>query len=168
MGVCGSGKSTLATKIADYLECGPIIEGDTFHSPEMKEKMRQGIPLTDEDRWPWLTRLNQALRESTKPWTILSCSALRRSYREKLAEGLDGSVHFVFLDAPQEVIAKRLAVRAHEYMSPSLLASQFKTLERPETDEPVFTISVAQGEEQAVDEVRRILAKLSMAHPSSR
>ena len=157
MGVCGSGKSTFAAKIADYLECGPFIEGDSFHSPEMKEKMRQGIPLTDEDRWPWLTRLNQALRESTKEWTILSCSALKRSYRERLAQGLGDSVHFIFLDAPQEVIAARLAARSHEYMPASLLTSQFETLERPAADEPVFTVSVAESQEEALREIQRIL-----------
>ena len=157
MGVCGSGKSTLAAKVADGLECGPIIEG---HSPEMKEKMRQGIPLTDEDRRPWLTRLNQALRESTKEWTIMSCSALKRAYREKLAEGLAGSVHFFFLDAPQDVIAQRLAARAHEYMSPSLLESQFRTLERPNDTEPVFTVSVAESEEKTLESVRRIVEQL--------
>ncbi|MEY4667554.1 MAG: hypothetical protein RL518_253 [Pseudomonadota bacterium] len=160
MGVCGSGKSTLASKVADYLGCGPIIEGDSFHLPEMKEKMRQGIPLTDEDRWPWLARLNQALHKSTKPWTLLSCSALKRSYREKLAEGLGDSVSFIFLDAPKAVLAERLAVRAHEYMPPSLLESQFQTLERPDTQEPVFTVSVAESEESALAAIRDIVEKL--------
>jgi gluconokinase len=154
MGVCGSGKSTLASKVADYLGSGPIIEGDAFHSQEMKEKMRQGIPLTDEDRWPWLARLNQELLKSTEPWTLLSCSALRRAYRERLSEGLDGSVHFFFLDAPQEVLAARLATRAHDYMPPSLLQSQFQTLERPQVDEPVFTISVKESEESALKAIR--------------
>lgn len=164
MGVCGSGKSTLAAKVADDLGCGPIIEGDSFHSPEMKEKMRQGIPLTDEDRWPWLSRLNQALRESTKEWTILSCSALKRSYRERLAQGLGNSVHFFFLDAPKEVIAARLAARSHEYMPASLLTSQFETLERPAADEPVVTVSVAESAEQALGEIGRVLEGLRMQH----
>jgi gluconokinase len=154
MGVCGSGKSTLAIKVADYLGCGPIIEGDSFHSPEMKEKMRRGVPLTDEDRWPWLARLNQALRDSKQPWTILSCSALKRAYREKLAEGLGDTVRFIFLDAPKEIIAARLAARAHEYMPPSLLESQFETLERPYGDEPVVTVSVAESEEKALAMIR--------------
>ena len=168
MGVCGSGKSTLAAKVGDDLGCGPIIEGDSFHSPEMKEKMRQGIPLTDEDRWPWLTRLNQALRESTKEWTIMSCSALKRSYREILAQGLGNSVHFIFLDAPKEVIVARLAARSHEYMPASLLTSQFETLERPAADEPVFTVSVAESAEQTLHEIRRVLEGLSMEHPFPR
>lgn len=152
-------------KIADYLRCGPIIEGDSFHSPEMKEKMRQGIPLTDEDRWPWLARLNQELRNSTRAWTILSCSALRRAYRETLAEGLEGSVNFIFLDAPQEIIAQRLAKRSHEYMPSSLLKSQFDTLERPGADEPVFTISVAESEDEAVEAILRIIESTGAEHP---
>lgn len=157
MGVCGSGKSTLAQKIADHLGCGPIIEGDSFHSPEMKEKMRQGVPLTDEDRWPWLARLNKALRDSTQPWTILSCSALKRSYRERLAEGLGDSLQFIFLDASKEVIAARLENRAHEYMPASLLESQFQTLEIPHVDEPVVTVSVAEREEMALETIRNIV-----------
>jgi gluconokinase len=160
MGVCGCGKSTLAAKVAEHLESGPIIEGDSFHSFEMKEKMRQGIPLTDQDRWPWLARLNQSMRESTQPWTILSCSALKRAYREKLAEGLGDSVHFIFLDAPRETIAARLASRAHEYMPASLLESQLQTLERPKGDEPVFTVSVANSEEETMNQILAFLAVL--------
>lgn len=157
MGVCGSGKSILASKIADYLGCAPIIEGDSFHLPAMKEKMRQGIPLTDEDRWPWLAKLNQAMRDSTQPWTILSCSALKRAYRERLTEGLGDTVRFIFLDAPKEVIAARLATRAHEYMPASLLESQFETLERPQGDEPVVTVSVAESEEKALAMIRAFI-----------
>ena len=166
MGVCGSGKSTLASKVADYLGCGPIIEGDSFHSPEMKEKMRRGIPLTDKDRWPWLARLNQAMRESEQPWTILSCSTLKRAYRERLAEGLGDAVRFVFLDAPKETIAARLAARAHEYMPASLLESQFQTLERPHYDEPVFAVSVAESETKTLETLYALIAEMGSVRES--
>lgn len=122
--------------------------------------MSRGIPLTDEDRWPWLQRLNRALLESKSPLTLLSCSALRRVYRERLAEGLGDFVSFIFLDAPQDVIAARLAARSHEYMPASLLESQFRTLERPDADEPVFTVSVAQSEDAAFEAIRVIVVRL--------
>jgi carbohydrate kinase (thermoresistant glucokinase family) len=81
-------------------------------------------------------------------------------YRERLAEGFDGSVHFIFLDAPKEVIAERLAIRSHEYMPASLLESQFQTLERPHDDEPVFTVSVAESEQGALESIRSIIENL--------
>lgn len=160
MGVCGSGKSTIAEEAAQYLGCGPVIEADSYHSPEMKAKMRAGIPLTDEDRWPWLERLNEAMRTSQASWTVVTCSALRRAYREKLAQGLEDTVRFIFLDAPQSVIASRLAVRSHEYMPASLLESQFRTLERPQSDEPVITVSVAGSTEETLQVIHQTLDAL--------
>jgi len=162
MGVCGSGKSTLAEQVAAYLGCGPVIEGDSHHSLDMKEKMRAGIPLTDEDRWPWLTRLHQAMRASTGACTVVTCSALKRVYREKLAEGLEKRVQFIFLDAPQSVIQSRLSARSHEYMPISLLESQFRALERPGPDEPVITVSVAGGMEETLQTIYQMLDELRL------
>lgn len=160
MGVCGSGKTTMAARIACYLHSEPVLEADLFHTSEMKEKMRSGIPLTDEDRWPWLDRLNQAMRESTKPYTVVTCSALRRGYRERLMKNLEGSVCFLFLDAPMEVIQQRLAARTHEYMPASLLGSQFETLEKPEGEASVISISVAGSEEETFEAIKAALAPL--------
>jgi carbohydrate kinase (thermoresistant glucokinase family) len=151
MGVCGSGKTTLAAHTAETLGCGPVLEADTFHAAETKAKMAAGIPLTDEDRWPWLERIRQTLAASGDRTVVATCSALKKVYREKLQAGeLAGRVHFIFLDAPQEVIAARLAARQHEYMPPSLLGSQFNTLERPESGEPVSRISVEGTQEETL------------------
>ena len=160
MGVCGSGKTTLAGLTAESLDCEPVLEADLFHSPETKAKMASGIPLTDEDRWPWLERIRQALVQSGEQTIVATCSALKKVYREKLQAGeLAGRVHFMFLDAPQEVIAARLAARQHEYMPPALLGSQFYTLERPHEGEPITRISVEGTQEETL---ARILTSLEL------
>jgi len=161
MGVCGSGKTTLAALTAERLGCGPVLEADTFHSAETKAKMASGVPLTDEDRWPWLERIRQALAESGEQTTVATCSALKRVYRDKLQAGeLTGRVRFIFLDAPEEVIAARLAARQHEYMPPSLLGSQLNTLERPHDGEPITRISVQGTPDDTLSTILTCLEKL--------
>jgi gluconokinase len=160
MGVCGCGKTTLAARTAEYLQSGVMIEADSYHSPEMKQKMGSGIPLTDDDRWPWLDRLNQAMRAAPEPWSVVTCSALKRRYRERLTHGLQGHVHFIFLDAPSAVIGERLAKRRHEYMPASLLESQFAALELPEVGEPISTVSVAGSEDESFAAIQRVLEEL--------
>jgi gluconokinase len=160
MGVSGSGKTTLAGRVADALGVSRVIEADEFHTPEMKQKMGEGIPLTDEDRWPWLARLNHAMREAREPWSVITCSALRKVYRSRLMEGLESSVHFIFLDAPKEVIRERMLLRQHEYMPVSLLDSQCNTLELPDPHEPVATISVAGSEDEALNAILRTIRAL--------
>ena len=161
MGVSGSGKTTLAARTASYLGCEPVLEADLFHSAEMRSKMSSGIPLTDEDRWPWLDRIRQAMLETKDATAVVTCSGLRRIYREKLMQGaLHGRVHFIFLDAPAAIIAQRVAQRTHEFMPASLLASQFEILERPESDEPASTVSVAGTQEEAVESIKSVLARL--------
>ncbi len=161
MGVCGCGKTTLARRVAAYLGCGDIIEADEFHTPEMKKKMASGVPLTDEDRWPWLERLNEAMRQVRRPWTVVTCSALRKVYREKLACGLTESVIFILLRAPKELIRERMLQRQHEYMPVSLLESQFATLEAPSPDESVIEISVEGTEEESFKLLTREIERLS-------
>ena len=161
MGVCGSGKTTLAANTAAALGCEPVLEADTFHSPEMKAKMASGIPLTDDDRWPWLDRIRKALIDSGDDTVVATCSALRKIYRERLCAGeLAGRVRFVFLDAPQEVIAARLAARQHEYMPASLLGSQFNVLERPEEGEPVTRVSVEGTRDETLSSILHALNAL--------
>lgn len=159
MGVCGSGKTTLALRLAEHLGCGPVIEADSYHSVEMKEKMRSGNPLTDEDRWPWLDRLNRALADATRPWCIATCSALRRSYRERLRRTIEDDLFFIFLDAPREVLVERLNHRQHDYMPASLLDSQLATLERPEAEEPCATVSVAGSENAAFEAIVKTISQ---------
>ena len=134
MGVSGSGKTTVGTVIA--AQAGMVFaDGDDFHSTVNKQKMAAGTPLTDADREPWLQALNAVLVAWWRAGRggVLACSALRESYRKALAAGMPaGTVHFVLLEAPRELIAARLAARAHEYMNPRLLDSQLATLEAEE------------------------------------
>lgn len=166
MGVCGCGKTTVAQRIAEYLGSSHVIEADSHHSPEMKEKMRSGTPLTDEDRWPWLDRLNHAMRTSNDEWAVVTCSALKRRYRERLARDLEGEIHFIFLDVPKAVIQERLAQRQHEYMPASLLESQFAALEIPDSDEPVSPISVQGSQEETLAAIQQVIARLRQIQAS--
>jgi gluconokinase len=131
LGVSGSGKSTIARSLASAAH-GLFFDADDYHSAESKAKMAAGIPLTDEDRWPWLARLNELLRShaaSAEP-TFLACSALRQVYRDELSKGLP-SLRFIYLKGSRELIQCRLAQRHGHFMNPALLDSQFATLEEP-------------------------------------
>ncbi|GAA0982084.1 MULTISPECIES: gluconokinase [Nocardiopsidaceae] len=136
MGVAGSGKTTVAEYVAKRLGL-PFAEADAFHPRANIEKMAAGVPLTDDDRWPWLRDLaawisaHDALGEST----VMACSALRREYRDVLREGAPG-VCFLHMQGPAEVILERMAARADHFMPPALLESQLATLERLGPDEP--------------------------------
>jgi len=131
MGVSGVGKTTVGELLAQ--ETGwTLYDADDFHSASNIEKMRSGIPLTDEDRWPWLDRLNTVLRESEQQGrsAILACSALKQRYRDRLAAGL-ASVRWVHLAGSFELIKRRIDARTGHYMTAKLLESQFAALEAP-------------------------------------
>lgn len=133
MGVSGSGKTTIGTVLAERV--GALFaDGDDYHPPSNKQKMAAGQPLTDADRQPWLETLNGLLRgwfESSQSG-VLACSALKESYRTMLASGMpEKTVTFCLLHASKDLLAKRLAERHHEFMSPQLLDSQLATLELP-------------------------------------
>ena len=131
MGVAGCGKSTVGPLIARALGAD-FAEGDTFHPPANVAKMSRGEPLDDSDRMPWLAAMANAIRDwqtNAKP-TVLACSALRQRYRDILAGG-SAEVRFVFLRGGQATIADRIGRRRDHFMPPSLLASQFATLEEP-------------------------------------
>jgi carbohydrate kinase (thermoresistant glucokinase family) len=131
MGVSGSGKSTVGAALARALGW-PYLDADDFHPPQNVAKMAAGTPLTDDDRWPWLDRIVDALRDATATHgnAVLACSALRQAYRERLARA--GAIRFVHLRGDFATIAQRLATRQHRYMPATLLASQFATLEAPD------------------------------------
>ncbi|MFL1380628.1 MULTISPECIES: gluconokinase [unclassified Nocardiopsis] len=135
MGVSGSGKTTVAERVAHELGL-PFAEADVFHPRANIDKMAAGIPLTDDDRWPWLRELagwiaaHEVLGEST----VMACSALKRSYRDLLREGAPG-VHFLHMHGPEEVIWERIAARADHFMPPALLRSQLETLQPLDPDE---------------------------------
>lgn len=147
MGVSGCGKTTLASSIATHLPA-VYIEGDDHHPPSNKEKMGNGIPLTDEDRWPWFDRLTAAAREavaSGQP-AVLSCSALKKVYRDYLFRGFE-SHRLIHMDGDYDTIWERMAARNHEYMKPNMLRSQFETLEKPLDEEIHLPIPVADSPE---------------------
>jgi gluconokinase len=129
MGVSGAGKTTLGAMLAERLE-SEFIDADEHHPQENVTKMAAGTPLDDEDRWPWLDRLNEILR--AKGNAVLACSALKAAYRERLLRGV-AEHRIVYLRGTPELIAARLAARRHRYMPASLLASQFAILEPPGT-----------------------------------
>lgn len=136
MGVSGSGKSTVGKLIAQKLGAH-YAEGDSFHPPENVEKMRSGHPLDDADRAPWLEAMAAAIRDwnATGQTVVLSCSALKRRYRDVLRTG--GDVQFIHFAGDKDLIAGRLAGRKGHYMPPSLLDSQFAALEPPSRDEAI-------------------------------
>jgi carbohydrate kinase (thermoresistant glucokinase family) len=129
-GVTGSGKSTLGAALAERLGAR-FLEADDFHSPASVAKMASGIPLDDGDRWPWLAALRQAMRDEDR--VVVTCSALRRSYRDALRRA--GRVRFLHLVADRTEIARRLDARAGHFMPRELVESQFETLEAPDDDE---------------------------------
>jgi gluconokinase len=155
MGVAGTGKSTVAGLLAERLNW-EFQEGDALHPPANVAKMSAGIPLTDEDRWPWLDAIGAWIKEKTQRGEpgILTCSALKRSYRDRLR---GPNVIFVFLNGPREVIAARMARRADHFMPPALLNSQLATLEPPAADENVLAVDLGTT---PADEVAEVLHAL--------
>jgi len=135
MGVAGSGKSTIAAGIAQLLSLD-WIDGDELHSPGSVAKMKAGIALEDDDRWPWLDRIADRLADADRypAGLVVACSALKRSYRDRIRLGAPG-VRFVLLHGPAALIASRLAARTEHFMPSTLLASQLQTLELPGSDE---------------------------------
>ena len=131
MGVCGCGKSTIGRALAAELDW-PFLDSDTLHPQANVAKMASGMPLTDEDRWPWFDRVVAEMRRHDAAGThvVIACSALKQAYRDRLANG--GSVRVVYLKGDAETIEPRLAGRTGHFMPPSLLASQFVTLEEPD------------------------------------
>ncbi|OED37588.1 hypothetical protein AB833_22895 [Chromatiales bacterium (ex Bugula neritina AB1)] len=155
MGVAGCGKSTVAEAIAGRFQL-PCIEGDALHDPASIEKMSRGEALTDADRWPWLERIGEHLAQSDVS-VVISCSALRKVYRDRIRLKAGSTVAFIHLAADQSVIAGRMAKRTGHFMPVSLLSSQFNTLESLSDDETGVTIDIAQSLEQVlVDSARYV------------
>lgn len=161
MGVSGSGKSTVGALLGERLGV-PFIDGDDLHPAANKEKMRAGHALNDDDRRPWLEKIGRTIDEGLAEGhpTIVACSALKRAYRDLLREHAPGLV-FVHLSGDADTIAARMAARSHEYMPPSLLASQLATLEPLEADEKHIIVDLRQTPGQMIDQ---IVAALGVAH----
>ncbi|MCI0701714.1 MAG: gluconokinase [Planctomycetia bacterium] len=155
MGVSGSGKTTIGKLLAEQLGW-TFVEADDFHPTANVEKMRSGTPLTDGDRRPWLAALRKRIDEACNRGenVVLACSALKHSYQDYLERDDPACVHYVYLHGSEELIRKRLAERKGHFMNPSLLHSQFETLEPPAD---AIRVDVAPEPEVIVAEIRKKL-----------
>lgn len=158
MGVSGCGKSTVGVRLARKLH-REFLEGDTFHPPANVEKMSRGIPLDDADRLPWLKAIAAAIDDARRDGrqVVVTCSALKRSYRAILA-GSHDDVAFVYLKGGKELIAERLAARAGHFMPPKLLDSQFAALEEPAADEASVMMAIEDTPDQIADAIAAMAA----------
>ena len=150
MGVSGSGKSLIGEALANALGV-EFVEGDGYHPPENIRRMSSGIPLTDADRAEWLQSLAARVAEASESGTglVMTCSALKRSYRDILRGGAS-DLRFVFLKGERAVIAGRLASRRGHYMPASLLDSQIATLEEPSPDEDAWVCDIRESPKDIV------------------
>ena len=162
MGVSGCGKTTVASELANRLENGVYLEGDSFHPPENKAKMGAGIPLDDSDRWSWFDTLiaeaKTKLAEGQTP--VLACSALKQAHRDYLFNGFP-AYRLIHLDGSFDLIKARMDARDHEYMTSDLLRSQFAALEVPAPDDNLLTLSIAKTPDELVETAREWLESKS-------
>lgn len=155
MGPAGSGKTTIGKLLAARLSW-EFADGDDFHPPANIEKMSRGVPLTDEDRLPWL----QSIRDAMQQWlaqrrnVVVACSVLKRSYRDLLSVHSAGDIKLVYLKGAYDLLLERLHSRKGHYMKEQMLVSQLADLEEP-TD--AITIDVSKSPEQIVSEIRKQL-----------
>ena len=164
-GVAGSGKTTVGALLAGRLHWR-FADGDAFHPAANVAKIRAGIPLTDEDRWPWLRAIAAwmderiALGESA----VVACSALKRSYRDVLLVGRPEAL-LIFLAVDRDVLARRLAVRHGHFFPAQLLGTQFDVLEPPQPDEHAVTVAADGDPEDTVAAIIAIVRPVAGAHP---
>jgi gluconokinase len=147
-GVAGSGKSTVGAALAVRLGVD-FADGDAFHSPESIAAMRAGMPLTDDDRSPWLAAVAQWLADHQEAGGVVACSALRRAYRDVLRRA-GPDAWLVHLDLGRELVAARVAARTDHFMPVELVQSQLDILEPPEPDERAVIVDASQPVEQVV------------------
>lgn len=164
MGVSGSGKTTVGTLLAQRLR-RKFEDADRFHPPLNIDKMRRGIPLTDEDRWPWLNAITAWIGEACRAgkYGVIACSALKRCYRDVLI-GDRANVRLVYLKGSETLIASRIADRHAHFMPRSLLHSQFEALEEPTADENPVVVSI---EPEPSEIVARIVSALGVSAMSA-
>jgi gluconokinase len=149
MGVSGAGKSTVGRLIAERLDC-PFRDADSFHPAANIEKMASGQPLTDEDRWPWLRAIAAWIAEHRAAGTtcVVTCSALKRAYRDLVTGNQRADVRLVYLTGGIDLIAARLKARTGHFMPPALLRSQFDALEEPRADEQAIAVTIDETPEE--------------------
>ena len=153
MGVSGSGKSTVGTLLAMRLHC-EFEDGDWFHPPANVEKMQRGIPLTDDDRAPWLRAIAQWIDDTRANGArgVVACSALKRRYRDVLI-GDRKDVRLIYLKGDEALIARRFATRHEHFMPLSLLHSQFEALEEPTENEHPIVVSIEPPPREIVSQI---------------
>ncbi|CAL9581270.1 gluconokinase [Streptomyces sp. enrichment culture] len=158
MGVSGTGKTTVGNLLADRLGV-PYAEADDFHPRANIEKMSAGIPLTDDDRWPWLDAIGDWARGRAGLGGVVSCSALKRAYRDRLRDAAPGLV-FLHLTGDRALVAERLAQRKGHFMPTGLLDSQFATLQPLEPDEAGAAVDVTPAPAEITERALAALAEL--------
>ena len=155
MGVAGCGKTTIGEHLAAAIN-GTFLDGDAFHPKANIEKMSQGIPLTDEDRWPWLDTFGREI--AARPGTVIGgCSSLKRAYRDHITQAAGEAVLFIYLNGSRDLIADRMGKREGHFMPTSLLDSPFATLQIPASDECAIAVDIDATTNEIV---RRIQARL--------
>ncbi|MEJ6489855.1 gluconokinase [Leucobacter sp. USCH14] len=160
MGASGSGKSTIAATLAAELGAR-YIDADDLHAPAAIEQMRAGVPLTDEDRWPWLETIGARITQETAGGSdlVVACSALRRVYRDRLRAGSTAALRFVQLQVPREVLIERVQGRSGHFMPSVLIDSQLATLEPLDADESGFAVDGSRPEVEVLDRIERALGR---------
>jgi gluconokinase len=161
MGVSGSGKTSIAEAIAGRLVLH-FVEGDALHPVANVEKMSHGIPLTDDDRMPWLDRIGAEITAAFErgEGIVVSCSALKRVYRDRLRREAGGSLAFVYLEGSRELLTKRMGERKGHFMPTSLLESQLQTLQAPTGEPGVVTVDIDDSIDGIVDAAVQGLAEI--------
>jgi gluconokinase len=161
MGVSGSGKSTIGALLAARLRW-EFEDADWLHPAANIDKMHRGIPLTDEDRWPWLEAVAAWIDDRRRSGLhgVIACSALKRRYRDILI-GDRTDVHLVYLKGSEELIARRIAIRHEHFMPRSLLHSQFEALEEPGPDENPIVVTIEPRPQQIVTQIMSSLDRVA-------
>ncbi len=157
MGVSGCGKSEIGRRFAEAIG-GRFIDGDELHPIENITKMGRGEPLDDLDREPWLDKVGQCLRNGEEP-IVVACSALKKSYRQRISAVAGRPVTFLYLEGTREILSERMATRTGHFMPVALLDSQMATLEPPGKDERVVSASIDQTPDRVVAALLRGLGR---------
>lgn len=150
MGVSGCGKTSIGRLLGYELQV-PFIDGDDHHPEYNITKMSQGMPLNDDDRKPWLNKLNELSHDHKEEGCVIACSALKQSYREIVEEGLGSHIVWIYLKGDYQLIYDRMAMRKDHFMEPGMLRSQFDTLEEPKD---AIIIDIAQSPKNIVQRIK--------------